>query len=89
MKGFDTDEKIVEYMKLRQAPRDLHKIVQVIQGASFSKFLYHRSCLPRLKSYLLYPLFLRINIGKNAFHTTDKCLSCGHCEKNCSTKTYE
>ena len=40
MKGFDTDGAFVEQLKLRQAPRDLHKIIQVILRLPFSKTLY-------------------------------------------------
>lgn len=89
MKGFDTDGAFVEQQKLRQAPRDLHRIIQVIQGLHLSKPLYQHTGFPNLKSSFIYPAFLRFVIGKNAFHATDKCLSCGFCEKICPTGTIQ
>lgn len=86
MPGFDVDSKEVETAKLQAAPTRLTAIVEAISRQENIK-LYHAGSLPALKSYLVYPLFAKYAIKKNAFYTTDACICCGLCERVCPTGT--
>lgn len=86
-KGFNTDTPLIAQNKLKHAPKELHKIIQVIKGLPLSKPLYQYSSFPSAKSRILYPIFVHLLVGKNSFHATDQCISCGHCEQICPTQT--
>lgn len=86
MAGFDVDSKEVETAKLQAAPARITAIVEAIRERSNVK-LYHAGSLPALKSYLVYPLFAKFAIKRNAFYATDACTSCGLCERVCPMDT--
>ena len=84
--GFNVDSKTVEKIKLGQAPQRLAEVIKAIQEGSLSD-LYHKGGMPWIKTYLVYPLFANLAIGKNSFRVTDACISCGLCERICPTRT--
>jgi ferredoxin len=49
--------------------------------------LYDKGGSPWMKTYLVYPLFTNLAIGKNSFKVTEACISCGLCERICPTQT--
>lgn len=86
--GFDVDKKEVENRKLGQAPQQLKAIVESVKThANSNADLYVRGPIPFLKSRLVYPLFARLAIQKNAFYATDNCIDCGLCATMCPTGT--
>lgn len=87
MKGFDTDSQEEEQHKLKEAPVILAKIIEAIKRQQSPKELYNYTGFPAVKSNLLYPVFVRFTIGKNSFYATEKCISCGLCERVCPTNT--
>ncbi|MDO4755573.1 MAG: EFR1 family ferrodoxin [Parabacteroides sp.] len=84
--GFDVDNNEVEKEKLAQAPQRVDEIIEAIQSGKTTG-LYHKGGSPWVKTYLVYPLFAHLAIGKNAFRVTDACISCGLCERVCPTQT--
>lgn len=87
MKGFNTDSREKEQQKLNEAPAILAKVVEAVKGQQSPTKLYHHRGLPSVKSGLFYPAFVRFTIGKNSFHATGKCISCGLCGRICPTNT--
>ena len=85
MRGFYVDSKDIVQAKIKDAPNILIKIIQAIKNEKYSVKYYNKTSFPLLKSALLYPAFVRFTIGKNKFHSTEKCISCGLCEKICPT----
>ena len=43
----------------------------------------HEGSCPRLKTYVVQPLFIHYYIGTKAFRVEDACISCGLCAKDC------
>ncbi len=86
MKGFDVDSKEVEKEKLEAAPERLAVIISAIRNRK-NKGLYHPGKFAGIKTALINPLFIKFALGKTAFRVTDRCISCGLCEKVCPTGT--
>lgn len=86
MPGFNVDTKEVEQQKLKDAPLRIAAIAEAIKEHTDVN-LYKKGSVPFLKSYLVNPLFVNFATGKNSFHVTDACISCGLCEKICPTQT--
>lgn len=84
--GFDVDSKEVEAQKLHDAPNRVGEIVDAIRQHP-KETLYHKGSMPGLKTYLVYPLFAHLAIGRNSFRVTDACISCDLCERICPTGT--
>ena len=84
--GFSVDSKEIEKKKLEQAPIRMAEIIKAIQTEK-TLDLYHKGGAPWIKTYLVYPLFANLAIGKNSFRVTDACISCGLCERICPTQT--
>ena len=84
--GFNVDNKKVEKKKLEQAPQRVTEIIEAIQTGK-ALDLYDKGGSPWMKTYLVYPLFTNLAIGKNSFKVTEACISCGLCERICPTQT--
>lgn len=80
--GFDVDNKEVETSKLDNAPARIEKIAADIISGNMIFDLFHGPW-PRLKSYSVYPLFRRWGINPGKWSVSDKCISCGLCERKC------
>lgn len=86
--GFNVDSKEVEQRKLKEAPGRIREIGEGIKA--------HRKCIdvvrgsmPRMKTGLVYPLFKRWGIFPKKWHSTDACVGCGICVKNCPQRNIE
>lgn len=86
MRGFGTDSKALEQRKLSEAPERIARIAEAIRNRVPDASLYDTGTFRRVKSQLIYPLFIRYSIGSSAFHATDKCVGCGICQKLCPTR---
>ncbi len=82
--GFDVDPLEIQKQKLAQAVPELNRIANDVDQKS-SAFRLHPGAMPRLKSYLILPLFKKILISDKYFHTTDQCIACGKCVRICPT----
>lgn len=80
MFSLDTDE--VASSKIRAARKLIPEIARLVQD-EFSGYKVHEGCFPRLKSYVLHPLFVRFVIRTRGFHVDEGCVSCGTCVQVC------
>lgn len=81
--GFDVDTKEIAQAKLAQANGRLTTIAETINAQREGYTDVWRGRFPRLKSYLLRPLFNLLLTSDKAFHTTDRCQRCGKCVAVC------
>ena len=68
--------------KVENARVRLPRIVEAILRKEHVWAVHEGSC-PRLKTYVVQPLFIHYYIGIKAFRVEDACISCGLCAKNC------
>lgn len=80
--GFDVDDPEVERKKLDNAPQRIRHIAsQIREGALVTDVI--RGSNPRLKSKLVYPLFLKWGISPQKWSASEECIRCGRCVKAC------
>ena len=84
MSGFNIDPKEIEEQKLSNAPKTLNLIIENIINNSIQN-IYTKGSMAFLKSYIIYPMFCK-SLGKNSFHATELCTSCGLCAIVCPVK---
>ncbi len=84
--GFDVDGTDTEKKKLANAADTLKEIIAVIRNKT-NKEIYTTGTIPFIKSRIIQPLFVKFALGKNSFYSTERCISCGLCEKVCPTGT--
>lgn len=81
MKGFDVDSAELERKKLEAAPSAVARIADAI--------LYNGGDIPirlsfsLVKTYIIYPSFVRFGTSPRPFHSTDQCVGCGRCAASC------
>lgn len=80
--GFDIDAPEIQKQKLENAVPELERIEKEVCSKT-TAFRLHPGSMPRLKSYLILPLFKRFLINDKYFHTTDRCIACGKCVRIC------
>lgn len=80
--GFDVDSPEIQKRKLEKAVPELKRIADDV-GQKTSTFRLHPGGMPRLKSYLILPLFKKFLISDKYFHTTDQCIACAKCVRIC------
>lgn len=80
--GFDVDSPSVERKKLADAWETLREIKDIV-GQKLNTYRLYPGTLPRLKSYIIRPLFNRLLISDRYFRTTDTCIGCGKCAQIC------
>ena len=81
--GFDVDTKEITQSKLAKASGRLQTIAEAVNAQLEEHTDVWRGRFPRLKSYLLRPLFNLLLTSDKAFHTADRCLRCGKCTAVC------
>lgn len=81
--GFDIDSKELQQQKLKSADERIAEIARHIHCRTRRLTRVVRGAVPRLKSYVLRPLFNAFLTGDKRFHTTDACNGCGHCQRIC------
>lgn len=82
--GFDIDDSHTTHRKLENLPRRLADIACAIKKKAHCFDIYPGR-FPRLKSYVLRPLFNRFLITDRPFHTNGNCNGCSLCEHVCPT----
>lgn len=80
--GFNTDPAEVESAKLKAAPARLRHIAGEISRGSWTSD-YIEGPWPRLKSRIIYPLFVRFGITPSCWKAGSACIGCGRCVRSC------
>lgn len=80
--GFDVDSKEIEQKKLSNAPQRIFNISKAIKKRLIVVDVV-RGSWPRLKTQLVYPLFLKWGVFPNKFRVLNNCIGCGKCAKVC------
>lgn len=81
MKGFDVDSPVIVRKKLNEAPLAVKKIAEAIcmNGGD----ILIRKSFSWIKTYIIYPGFIKYAMSAKPFHATDACVSCGRCAASC------
>ncbi len=83
--GFDTDTDTVASGKMAAMPGRVREIAHAIKCSSPIDNVYRGKCA-WLKTYVIYPLFMRFLTSPRPFHATDACVGCGRCTAVCPEK---
>lgn len=84
--GFALDAKDVVARKLQSSVQSLERIASGVKAGA-KETIVHTGALPRLKSRVLYPLFVKYKPQGRKWHCdTSKCVSCGICLSVCPQK---
>lgn len=81
--GFELDSKEKESRKLSDAQVRIERIVDDIRHCRRGIFDCLPGSMPWLKSKVVRPVFNNIIISPRPFRTTDSCISCGLCQRQC------
>lgn len=81
--GFDVDSPDVERQKIEKLPARLEEIAGFIQERQRNIVDVVKGSNPRLKTKIVYPLFVRFGIRPGKFHASDSCVGCGRCAELC------
>lgn len=79
---FELDSAQKAQQKIKDATQCLPAIAETILNCG-SAWNVHEGSFPRIKTYVLNPLFMRFMIHAEKFHVEGHCISCGICEKVC------
>lgn len=82
--GFDVDDKTTEERKLHNAPFVVGRTAQRIKTGVKGDLTFHGR-FSRLKSDIIYPLFMRSVSDKPFRVDTSGCVGCGLCARLCPT----
>lgn len=80
--GFDTDSTDIRNRKLSDSIGRVNYICDSIIGKK-EIIDCNEGSMPRIKSYIIRPLFNKYCISADKFHVNNKCISCRKCEKAC------
>lgn len=81
--GFDVDSKKLETEKLQHSKIRVTEIGNKIKSKEWVKD-FHKGSFPRLRTKLIYPLFLKKGINPKKWKHSSACVKCGKCIKACS-----
>ena len=81
--GFNVDSKEVETKKLNSAKEKIKEIGEKIKNKKWEDDV-HRGSFPKLRTKIIYPLFLKKGIDTRKWHHSNACVKCGKCIKVCS-----
>ena len=81
--GFDVDPADLQQHKLQAAKGRIREIIAHINQRKRGLTDVVRGSVPRLKSYVLRPLFNKFLTGDKRFFATDNCIGCGLCQRIC------
>lgn len=82
MKGFDLDPEDVAERKLAAAPATTARIAEAIRSGSREDILIRKG-FSWVKTYIIYPWFIRFAMSPKPFWVSDDCVSCGKCAAGC------
>lgn len=80
--GFDVDSDEVRISKLNEIDSILQTISDKIRRGEWETNV-HTGSFAWLKTAVVYPLFTKWGINQSKWHSTDDCIGCGLCAKNC------
>ena len=83
--GFNTDSDILAQTKLDRMPERVARIAHAIKCSSKIDDIV-KGHFAWIKSYLIYPLFMKLLTSPKPLTGTDKCISCGKCVAVCPMK---
>lgn len=82
--GFGIDSDEIEKQKIEKAKIRIEQIISDIKAQKrMTKYDCHEGSIPRLKTYVINPLFTKYQLTTKPFYTTDACISCHQCEQKC------
>lgn len=84
--GFDVDKDAVEDLKLdalKPRVKEIARKIKAFKKGDRPIEDVHRGSFPKLKSHLVYPLFLKWGVNTRKWHWTNECISCGKCAEVC------
>lgn len=81
--GFDVDSPVVEQQKLNSLPSRLKDIAGLINARKSGVTDVVKGSMPRLKTGLVYPLFVHFGIRPSRFRVDESCVGCGRCAELC------
>ena len=79
---FNLDAQELARQKVENARTRLPRIAEAVL-AKKQAWEVHEGGFPRLKTYIIQPLFIHYYIGTKSFQVDDTCISCGLCAKHC------
>lgn len=86
--GFDVDSPELAGEKLEKMPSRVEHIAAVIEERPQEQITdVVRGAWPRVKSYVLKPLFKKFLTSSKWFKATEACAGCGRCAHNCPFNT--
>lgn len=80
--GFDVDPKDLELKKLHDAPARIKEIGEKIKKGITEKDVT-KGDWAWIKTKCVYPLFKRWGINRKKWRSTEACVGCGICARNC------
>lgn len=81
--GFNVDAPHVRDSKLAACPERVRTIAETIGSGTARVADVRRGALPRLKTYVLRPLFNLVLTNDRRFSADDSCSRCGLCARSC------
>ena len=82
LKGFDVDSPELEQSKLDAMKPRVAEIAEAITRG-FDGDDCTRGSFPRLKTWVVYPVFVRKMMSPKGFHSLEQCIGCGACASVC------
>lgn len=82
LKSFDVDSDELAQKKLDAVADRMDFIIDSLDNEDGPVTDVVRGSWPKFKTYVLNPLFSLI-MSPSKFHTTDACIGCGRCARNC------
>lgn len=79
---FKLDKAAVSREKVADARKAIASIAEAVMARK-RVWQVHEGAVPRLKTYLLNPLFVHFVISAKGFHVDEGCISCGICANAC------
>lgn len=83
----DIDSQKVQTEKLSAAEEDLRNINRIIKEKNEGVFIVNKGLFPGILTSVINPLFNKNAINTKKFRVSDKCNSCGLCQKVCNSNT--
>ncbi len=83
MLGTSVDDAKTAKRRISQSDLKLDEISPVLSARKRGVFDLQAGTVPRLKSYVIHPLFKRFALKTSKFYATDRCNSCYICEQVC------
>lgn len=83
----DIDSKKVQTEKLSAAEEALRNINKIIKEKNEGVFIVKKGLFPGILTSVINPLFNKNAISTKKFRVSDKCNSCGLCQKVCNSNT--